>query len=111
MAEKESDAMSDDRFYAVRLLWVRDPERFAEYQERAKPILARHGVHIERWLITQDMDGDGLIERPDQIVVTWFRSPEAKAAFENDPAFVDVAKIRDEAARLVTITARSVFGD
>ncbi len=102
--------MNNDRFYAVRLLWVRDPERFTEYQEKAKPILAKHGVHIERWLMTQDMDGDGF-ERPDQIVVTWFSSADAKAAFENDPQFVEVAKIRDEAAKLVTITGVSVFGD
>ena len=26
--------MSEARFYAVRLLWVLNPERFAEYQER-----------------------------------------------------------------------------
>jgi len=102
--------MNNDRFYAVRLLWIRDPERFTEYQEKAKPILAKHGVHIERWLMTQDMDGDGF-ERPDQIVVTWFSSADAKAAFENDPQFVELAKIRDEAAKLVTITGSSVFGD
>ena len=102
--------MDDNRFYAVRLLWVRDSERFAEYQERAKPILERHGVHVERWLMTEDMDGDGL-EQPDQIVVTWFETLEAKAAFENDAEFVEVAKIRDEAVKLVTITGRSVFGD
>ena len=102
--------MNNDRFYAVRLLWIRDPERFTEYQEKAKPILAKHGVHIERWLMTQDMDGDGF-KRPDQIVVTWFSSADAKAAFENDPQFVEVAKIRDEAAKLVTITGVSVFGD
>ena len=102
--------MTKDRFYAVRLLWVHDPERFSEYQELAKPILAKHGVHIERWLMTQDIDGSGL-ERPDQIVVTWFNSAEAKAAFENDPEFAEVAKIRDQAAKLVTITGTSVFGD
>ena len=102
--------MTKDRFYAVRLLWVHDPERFSEYQELAKPILAKHGVHIERWLMTQDIDGTGL-ERPDQIVVTWFNSAEAKAAFENDPEFAEVAKIRDQAAKLVTITGTSVFGD
>ncbi len=102
--------MTKDRFYAVRLLWVHDPERFSEFQERAKPILAKHGVHIERWLMTQDIDGSGL-ERPDQIVVTWFNSAKAKAAFENDPEFVEAAKIRDQAAKLVTITGTSVFGD
>ena len=40
--------MQKDKYYAVRLLWVRDPEMFAQYQEKAKPILAKHGVHIER---------------------------------------------------------------
>lgn len=102
--------MNSDRLYAVRLLWVHDSERFTEYQEKAKPILAKHGVHIERWLMTQDMEGEGF-ERPDQIVVTWFKSEAAKEAFENDPQFVEVARIRDEAVTLVTITGSSVFGD
>ena len=102
--------MDEERYYAVRLLWVHDPEGFAEYQEQAKPILARHGVHIERWLMTEDMVGDGL-EKPDQIVVTWFKDAAAKEAFENDPDFKDVAKIRDRAVKLVTITGKSVFGD
>ena len=102
--------MNSDRFYAVRLLWVHDSERFTEYQEKAKPILAKHGVHIEPWLMTQDMEGNSL-ERPDQIVVTWFKNEAAKQAFENDPEFVEAAKIRDEAVRLVTITGNSVFGE
>ena len=102
--------MAEDRLYAVRLLWVRDPDLFAEYQEKAKPILARHGVHVERWLVTESIDGNGM-EKPDQIVVTWFRSPAAKEAFENDPEFVKVAELRDRAAKLVTVTGRSVFGD
>ena len=83
---------------------------FAQYQERAKPILAKHGVHIERWLMTENLDGEGM-EKPDQIVVTWFESAKAKEAFENDPDFKKAAAIRDRAARLVTITAKSVFGD
>ncbi len=102
--------MSEDRLYAVRLLWVRDPDLFAEYQEQAKPILAKHGVHIERWLVTEAIDGDG-IEKPDEIVVSWFASAAAKDAFENDPEFKKVAEIRDKAVKLVTVTARSVFGD
>ena len=102
--------MSEERLYAVRMLWVRDPEGFAEYQEKAKPILARHGVHIERWLMTEEISGDGL-EKPDQIVVTWFKDAAAKEAFENDPDFKAAAAIWDRAAKLVTITGRSVFGD
>ncbi len=102
--------MSGDRLYAVRLLWVRDPALFAQYQEMAKPVLARHGVHIERWLMTEALEGDGM-EKPDEIVVTWFTSSEAKQAFESDPDFVEAAKLRDQAVRLVTVTGRSVFGD
>ena len=102
--------MGDDRVYAVRLLWVRDPQKFAEYQEKAKPILEKHRVNIERWLMTEAMQGDGM-EKPDQIVVTWFDSIAAKEAFENDPDFQSVAEIRDKAVKLVTITAKSVFGD
>ena len=102
--------MGEGRLYVVRLLWVRDPQGFAECQERAKPILARHGVHIERWLVTEDIAGAG-IEKPDEIVVTWFTDAAAKEAFENDPEYKEVAKIMDEAVNLVTITATSVFGD
>ncbi len=100
--------MQDERLYAVRLLWVLDPEMFAQYQEQAKPILAKHGVHIERWLVTESMDGDGM-EKPDEIVVTWFENAAAKEAFENDPDFKKAAEIRDKAAKLVTITAKSVL--
>lgn len=35
----------------------------------------------------------------------------AKEAFENDPEYKKAAKIRDRAAKLITITAKSVFGD
>ena len=102
--------MKKEKLYAVRLLWIRDPELFAEYQEQTKPIIAKHGVHIERWLVTEDISGDGL-ERPDEIVVTWFENAASKEAFENDPEFQKAAEIRDKAVRLATITARSVFGD
>ena len=60
--------------------------------------------------MTEDMVGNGL-EKPDQIVVTWFKDAAAKEAFESDPEFVKAAAIRDRAAKLVTITGKSVFGD
>ena len=102
--------MSNDRLYVVRLLWVDDPDLFAEYQEQAKPVLARHGVHIERWLMTEDMQGDGMT-KPDEIVVTWFKDEQSREAFENDPDFKRAAEIRDRAAKLVSVSGRSVFGD
>ena len=102
--------MQEERLYVVRLLWVQDPEMFAEYQELTKPIIKKHGVHIERWLVTENLDGSGM-EKPDQIVITWFRSAAAKEAFENDAEFKKAAEIRDRAVKLVTITAKSVFGD
>ncbi len=102
--------MEEEKLYAVRLSWVRNPELFAEYQEQAKPVLAKHGVHIERWLVTKDIEGDGM-EKPDEIVITWFRNVASKEAFETDPEFKKATEIRDTAAKLVTITAKSVFGD
>ena len=102
--------MSENRLYVVRLLWVRDADLFAEYQEQAKPILARHGVHIERWLMTEGIEGGGM-DKPDQIVVTWFADSSAREAFENDPDFKRAAEIRDKAAKLVSVSGKSVFGD
>jgi len=102
--------MEDERLFAVRLLWVKDPEMFARYQELVKPVLARHGVHIERWLMTENIEGEGM-EKPDEIVITWFDNPQKKEEFENDPEFKMAAQIRDKAVKLVTITAKSVLGD
>ena len=67
-------------------MWVQDPKGFAEYQEQAKPVLAKHGAHIEIWLVTEGIEGEGM-EKPDQIVVTWFKNAAAKEAFENDPEY------------------------
>jgi uncharacterized protein (DUF1330 family) len=60
--------------------------------------------------VTTDIDGNGM-ERPDEIVVTWFENAASKEAFENDPAFQEAAQIRDKAVKLVTIGAKAVFGD
>lgn len=65
---------------------------------------------ISHGLVLRGQVSDGM-EKPDEIVVSWFASPAAKEAFENDPEFKKVAEIRDEAAKLVTVTGRSVFGD
>ncbi len=102
--------MNDERLFAVNLLWVHDPDLFAEYQEQSKPVLAKHGVHVERWLMTETMEGNGF-DRPDQMVVTWHRNAAARDAFENDPEYREAAKIRDRAAKLVIVTGRSVYGD
>jgi len=51
------------------------------------------------------------LEKPDEIVVTWFKNAAAKEAFENDPEFKKAAELRDKAVKLVTITGKSVFGD
>ena len=102
--------MSQDRLYVVRLLWVRDADLFAAYQDQTKPILTRHGVHIERWLMTKAIEGEGM-DKPDQIVVTWFANSDARKAFENDPEFKKATELRDKAVKLVTVTGRSVFRD
>ena len=81
--------MSQDRLYVVRLLWVRDADLFADYQEQTKPILARHGVHVERWLMTETIEGEGM----------------------NDPDFKKASEIRDKAVKLVSVTGKSMFGD
>jgi len=102
--------MNEDRFYALNLLWIHNPDGFKEYEKMAKPVLARHGVHIERWIVTKEMMGTGLT-KPDNIVVTWFRNASAIDAFVNDPEYKKAAEQRDKSANLVTITGRSVFGD
>ncbi len=102
--------MSEDRLYVVRLLWVHDPDLFAEYQEQTKHILARHGVHVERWLMTEAIEGEGM-DKPDQIVVIWFADASAREALETDPDFKRAAEVRDRAVKLVSVTGKSVFGD
>lgn len=98
--------MSEDRYYAVRMLWVQDKEMWQRYQEMAKPILDRHDVRVEHWLETDRIVGEGL-EKPDLIVVTSYPSPAALEAFEGDPDLKEAAAVRDKGAKLVTVTARS----
>ncbi len=98
--------MSEDRYYAVRMLWVRDQEAWDKYQEITKLILARHRVQVEHWLMTDKIVGEG-IHKPDLIVITSYPSAAALEAFENDPDFKKASGLRDSGARLVTVTARS----
>ncbi len=98
--------MSEDRYYAVRMLWVRDHDIWQKYQEMAKPILERHKVRVEHWLETDKIVGEG-VDKPDLIVVTSYPSPEAFVAFESDPDFKKASALRDTGAKLVTVTARS----
>ncbi len=98
--------MSEDRYYAVRMLWVHDQETWEKYQEMAKPILARHNVQVEHWLVTDRIVGEG-IDKPDLIVVTSYPSAAALEAFESDSDFKEASDLRDTGAKLVTVTARS----
>ena len=98
--------MSEDRYYAVRMLWVRDQEAWVKYQEMTKPILARHGVRVEHWLVAEEISGEAF-DKPDLIVVTSYPSAAALEAFESDPEFKDASGLREAAADLVTVTARS----
>ena len=68
---------------------------------RSHRAMANDGGYIE---------GEG-VDRPDQIVVTWFADSSAREAFENDPDFKRAAEIRDKAAKLVSISGKSVFRD
>ena len=96
--------MSEDKYYAVRMLWVRDQQAWDKYQEIAKPILARHGVQVEHWLVTEDIFGEGF-DKPDLIVVISCPSAAALEAFESD--LRNAAGLRETGADLVTVTARS----
>ena len=98
--------MSEERYYAVRILWVLDQQAWDKYQETARPILARHGVQMEQWLVTDTIDGEGL-DKPDIIAVTSYPSAAAFEAFENDPDFKTLSALRDTGAKLITVTGHS----
>ncbi len=103
---REERKMSNDRYYAVRMVWVRDQEAWEKYQEMAKPILARHKVQVEHWLVTDKIVGEG-IDKPDVIAVTSYPSAAALEAFESDPNFKKASGLRDTGAKLVIVTAHS----
>ncbi len=98
--------MSEARYYAVRMIWVRDQDTWDKYQEMARPILARHEVQMEHWLVTDGIVGEG-VDKPDLIAVTSYPSAAAFEAFENDPDFEKASALRDTGAKLVTVTAHS----
>ena len=100
--------LREDRYYAVRMLWVRDEAIWEKYQEMVFPILARHNVEVEYWLVTDGIVGEGM-DKPDLIVVTSHPSAEALEAFESDPDYEKASALRDTAAKQVTVTARAAL--
>ena len=57
--------MSNDRLYVVRLLWVDDPDLFAEYQEQAEPGKIGRG-HRRRQSSARDGRPHGRAHQRDQ---------------------------------------------
>lgn len=100
--------MSDERYYAVRMIWVRDQQAWDKYQEKAMPVLARHGVQMEQWLVTDTIHGEG-VDKPDIVAVTSYPSAAAFEAFESDPDLEKASAVRDTGAKLVTVTGHSAL--
>ena len=100
--------LREDRYYAVRMLWVHDQKIWDEYQEMAFPILARHKVEVEYWLVTDGTVGEGM-DKPDLIVVTSHPSAAAFEAFESDPDYEKANAVRIKGAKLVTVTAQAAL--
>lgn len=75
-------------------------ERVREFQERAAPSFARHGLRIEKEIavVGRGLIGPSpnLLEQPDLIQIATIPSSEAFQEYLADPEYLDLAPLRDE---------------
>lgn len=82
--------------YSVSDITVKDPEAYAEYMERAAPLVEKFGG---RYLVRggKVTPGEGGWT-PNRVVILEFPDEESMMAFRNSPEYAPVGDIRHRAA-------------
>ena len=83
--------------YLIARVTITDPERYEEYRLKAPEVIASFGGrYLVRGGPIETVEGDHAQSR---IVVLEFDSIERARAFYDSPAYQEIAKTRQEAAR------------
>jgi uncharacterized protein (DUF1330 family) len=81
--------------YAVVNIRVSDPDRYAEYREKAPPTIAHYGgKYLARGGTVEVLEGDW---DPKRLVVLEFESMERFHGWYNSPEYAPLKQIRSEA--------------
>ncbi len=97
-----------DKVTLIVSIWLNsgDVEAFEAFEGRIAKVQARHGGRIERAVRVGGGPGD---ESPFEVHVVEFPSPDALAAYRNDPELRELAEERDAViARTVIAEGREV---
>ena len=101
--------MSNDRYYQVVLIWMKDANLFAEYGQAVGPVVAKYGGSLERMLTPQEIQGRDLAV-PDMVNVVYYDSEEAYEAFERDPEFIEIKQMRTDSIDMLALEGHSSHG-
>jgi uncharacterized protein (DUF1330 family) len=79
--------------YVIADVEVQDPDRFAEYRERAPDVLRLHGVeYLARGGIIEVLEGDW---RPSRLVILAFDDVEHARRWYRSPEYQELKALRD----------------
>ncbi|WP_204112322.1 DUF1330 domain-containing protein [Shimia biformata] len=79
--------------YAYAKLTISNPEKLAEYRDKAGSALARHGGKVEQASATATAI-DGTPDLPDVAAIMSFPDADAARAWINDPELAEVHALR-----------------
>jgi hypothetical protein len=91
-----------EAYYRVWFIWIKDGEKFAEYQRAVAPVVGRYACSIERSLRPEIIYFEGL-RKPDIVNIVKCDSEKTFLAFEGDRDFRDVVHLRSESTELLSI--------
>jgi uncharacterized protein (DUF1330 family) len=75
-------------------------EQFRDYEGRAARLMERHGGRIERTVALWENNEDDFYR---EIHVVFFPTPEALAAYREDPDFLALGELRESCIAATTI--------
>src|SRR6266566_17648 len=90
-----SQGASPNRYYQAVFIWMKDPVKFDRYVRLLGPVVRPYGGGLERRLIPDAIYAEGM-PKPDSVNIVFYDSRAAFAAFDKDPEFAKIVRLRSE---------------
>ena len=87
----------DEGLLAMGLIYVKDWDKFREYERRVQPIMDEYNFRYLNQMIVRNITNPD-IEKPDLAVTFYFNNPEDMNRMFQDPRMIEAMKWRDEHA-------------
>jgi uncharacterized protein (DUF1330 family) len=98
-----------NRYYQLVLITLKDLPTFQHYGELLAPIVSKYGGARERLIRPDAVFGEG-VAKPDLVNVVYYDSKDAFTAFTRDPAFREIAHLRNQSIDMIAIDGSPVGG-